>query len=239
MTSRRRLRPTGRGTWVAVWDSFDSLDGSTGTDGDILVTHSTDGYTWSEPRCARTERRQRRGGRRLPAGRDRRAGGRGSRVWHSFDALGGTIGTDGDILVSRSTDGGVTWSAAAALDSERRQRRGRRSCSHKSRPTGRGRGVAAWDSDDALGGPIGTDDSCDDCAIGTDGFGTQSDSLPGNDGTDTDSDGQCDAGDTDDDNDGVEDGSDPLRRWIRTSAVIQRRRHVRRLCDRHGRLRYR
>ena len=43
---------------------------------------------------------------------------------------------------------------------------------------------------------------CDDCAVGTDNFGTQSDSLPGNnDGTDTDSDGQCNAGDTDDDND--------------------------------------
>jgi hypothetical protein len=32
-------------------------------------------------------------------------------VWDSTDSLGGTIGTDGDILVARSTDGGLTWTA--------------------------------------------------------------------------------------------------------------------------------
>ena len=51
-------------------------------------------------------------------------------------------------------------------------------------------------------------DSCDDCAIGVDGFGPASDSDPNNDGTDTDGDGVCNAGDTDDDNDGVSDGPD-------------------------------
>ena len=71
-------------------------------------------------------------------------------------------------------------------------------------------------------------DGCDDCAMGTDDFGTQSDSLPGNDGTDTDSDGECDAGDADDDNDGVLDGPDPPptgsgRVWR------LRQRHLRRL----------
>ncbi|MGB0914546.1 MAG: immunoglobulin domain-containing protein, partial [Crocinitomicaceae bacterium] len=52
-------------------------------------------------------------------------------------------------------------------------------------------------------------DSCDDCAVGTDGFGPLPDNLPNNDGADTDGDGICDAGDADDDNDGVADGSDP------------------------------
>ena len=33
------------------------------------------------------------------------------------ERLGGSIGTDWDILVSRSTDDGVTWTAAAALNS--------------------------------------------------------------------------------------------------------------------------
>ncbi|MFH1320188.1 MAG: hypothetical protein ABII90_05975, partial [Bacteroidota bacterium] len=51
-------------------------------------------------------------------------------------------------------------------------------------------------------------DGCDDCAIGTDGFGPVADNDPSNDGTDTDSDGICDAGDTDDDNDGLSDSDE-------------------------------
>ncbi|HYC54361.1 MAG TPA: sialidase family protein [Candidatus Binatia bacterium] len=36
-------------------------------------------------------------------------------VWSSDNSLGGTIGGDGDLLFSRSTDDGATWSSAAAL----------------------------------------------------------------------------------------------------------------------------
>ncbi|MCP3979502.1 MAG: hypothetical protein GY716_09260 [bacterium] len=38
-------------------------------------------------------------------------------------------------------------------------------------------------------------DSCDDCSVGTDDFGPQSDSLLDDDGPDADADGLCDAGD--------------------------------------------
>ena len=48
-------------------------------------------------------------------------------------------------------------------------------------------------------------DSCDDCAIGVDGFGAQPDNTPANDGTDTDADLLCNAGDLDDDGDGLSD----------------------------------
>jgi hypothetical protein len=51
-------------------------------------------------------------------------------------------------------------------------------------------------------------DTCDDCAVGTDGFGPLPDNDPSNDGTDTDGDGACDAGDPDDDDDGFADGID-------------------------------
>jgi len=44
-------------------------------------------------------------------------------------------------------------------------------------------------------------DTCDDCAVGRDGFGILPDSRPEADGLDTDADGACDAGDPDDDND--------------------------------------
>ena len=46
-------------------------------------------------------------------------------------------------------------------------------------------------------------DTCDDCAVGTDDLGPLGDNDPANDGADFDSDGACDAGDPDDDNDGV------------------------------------
>ncbi len=52
-------------------------------------------------------------------------------------------------------------------------------------------------------------DGCDDCAVGTDGFGPLADNQPSNDGLDTDADGLCDLGDPDDDNDGVPDAGDP------------------------------
>jgi|GEM_PF-5950494 len=51
-------------------------------------------------------------------------------------------------------------------------------------------------------------DGCDDCAIGTDGFGPLADNVPFNDGLDTDSDGLCDTADPDQDNDGVPNASD-------------------------------
>lgn len=39
-------------------------------------------------------------------------------------------------------------------------------------------------------------DGCDDCSVGTDGFGPLADNNPDNDGTDTDADGICDLGDS-------------------------------------------
>ncbi len=51
-------------------------------------------------------------------------------------------------------------------------------------------------------------DGCDDCAVGTDGFGPLADNQPAHDGTDTDGDGQCAAGDVDDDSDCVLDAFD-------------------------------
>ncbi len=78
----------------------------------------------------------------------------------------------------------------------------------------------ADDDNDGLGDPVDDDpldpfvcgdldgDSCDDCAVGVDGFGPQPDVDPANDGDDADGDGVCDDGDPDDDNDGVEDPAD-------------------------------
>ncbi len=80
-------------------------------------------------------------------------------------------------------------------------------------------GVADGSDVDSLNPDLCIDsdaDDCDDCAIGTDGFGVLSDATPENDGLDTDADGACNAGDSDDDDDGIADfievgiGFDPL-----------------------------
>jgi hypothetical protein len=39
-------------------------------------------------------------------------------VWDSLDSLEETIGADRDILVARSVDDGVTWTAPAALNTD-------------------------------------------------------------------------------------------------------------------------
>ena len=44
-------------------------------------------------------------------------------------------------------------------------------------------------------------DSCDDCSIGVDGFGSEADNFPLNDGVDTNGNGQCDISDPNDDSD--------------------------------------
>jgi lipid-binding SYLF domain-containing protein len=105
-----------QGTWVAVWRSPNSLGGTIGTDDDILVARSTDdGVTWTAPAALNTNAGSDAGYDVVP---QLTTDGRGTwvAVWHSEDSLGGTIGTDWDILVARSTDDGVTWTAPAALN---------------------------------------------------------------------------------------------------------------------------
>ncbi len=59
-------------------------------------------------------------------------------------------------------------------------------------------------------------DGCDDCSVGSDGFGPLADNDPAADGPDNDTDGICDSADPDDDNDGVVDqnDSDPFNNLV-------------------------
>ena len=101
----------GAGHWVAVWASDDSLGGTIGTDDDILVARSTDnGATWTAPAALNTNAATDSGYDEEPQVTTDGAG-HWVAVWHSDDSLGGTIGTDWDILVARSTDNGATWTA--------------------------------------------------------------------------------------------------------------------------------
>ncbi len=79
-------------------------------------------------------------------------------VWQSTENLGGTIGTDEDILFSRSTDAGITWSAPAALNSTATTDGGASDLSpviavDRVSQTW----VVVWQSNNSLGGTIGTD----------------------------------------------------------------------------------
>lgn len=105
-------------TWIGVWSSDNTLGGTIGDDFDVLFTRSTDdGATWSaaaplyagaagDGTAAETEPCVLRG-----------SGGVWVAAYSSTNTLGGTVGFDNDILFSRSTDAGVTWSEPQLLNS--------------------------------------------------------------------------------------------------------------------------
>jgi len=139
----------GAGHWVAVWISTDTLGGTIGGDGDILVARSTDnGATWTDPAALNTNAATDSGGDSGPQVTTDGAG-HWVAVWQSNDTLGGTIGTDMDILMARSTDNGVTWTDPAALNTDAATDSG-----NDNRPQvtsdGGGKWVAIWGSGDVL-----------------------------------------------------------------------------------------
>ena len=146
----------GQGVWIAVWYSLDSLRGTIGTDRDILVARSTNGgVTWTAPAALNSNAGNDAGNDYYP---EVTTDGQGVwiAVWYSLDSLGGTIGTDRDILVARSTNGGVTWTAPAPLNTNAGSDAGNDYYPQVT-TDGWGTWVAVWDSSDSLGGAMGVD----------------------------------------------------------------------------------
>lgn len=147
-----QIATDGLGTWLVVWDA----NARTGNDRDVFVARSTDGgTTWSPPQPLAANASTDRGSDQRPQlATD--GTGRWVVVWASSDTLGGTKGNDFDVLTARSTDGGVTWSGATPLNGNATTDRGL-----DDRPQiatdGAGTWVAAWVSDENLGGTLGTD----------------------------------------------------------------------------------
>ncbi len=112
------LASDGTGNWVMVFYSGGNLGGTIPFSGNIFVmTSADDGATWSAPTYLNSN---------APTDTAYDAYGVVATdklgtwvtVWNSDSTLGGTIGSDSDILVSRSIDNGATWSAAAPLNSD-------------------------------------------------------------------------------------------------------------------------
>jgi len=152
---RPQVTTDAQGTWVAVWYSFDSLGGTLGTDSDILVARSTDaGVSWTAPEPLNTNAASDTGNDNVPQLTTDGAGAWVA-VWYSEDSLGDTIGTDGDILVARSTDGGVTWTPPAALNTNAASDGGEDDWPQLT-ADGQGIWIAVWQSD-SLRGTLGAD----------------------------------------------------------------------------------
>ncbi|MCC6697053.1 MAG: exo-alpha-sialidase [Candidatus Hydrogenedentes bacterium] len=151
-----RVSADGQGTWVAVWESSDYLGNTIGWDYDILVSRSTDGgLSWSAPAALNTNAGTDAGSDLTPQVCTD-SEGTWVTVWASYDSLGGTVGEDQDILVSRSTDGGLLWSAPAALNMNAGTDTGNDQAP-QVRTDSEGTWVTVWYSDDSLGEAIGED----------------------------------------------------------------------------------
>jgi Neuraminidase (sialidase) len=139
------------GNWIAIWMSSDSLGGTIGMDLDILYARSTDnGASWTPPAALNSNAA-------TDSGSDSRSqlatdnAGTWIAVWVTDDTLGNTLGTDGDILFSISTDQGVSWSPPAPLASNASTDSGS-DREPKLVTDGAGTWLATWESDEDLQG---------------------------------------------------------------------------------------
>ena len=142
----------GNGTWVVVWDANQRA----GNDRDVFVARSTDGgLTWTPPAPIVADAAGDRGTDQRPQiATD--GSGLWLAVWSSNDTRGGTKGSDFDILVARSGDGGATWTVPAPVNANAAADRGL-----DDRPQmatdGNGTWLVAWVSDANVDGSLGSD----------------------------------------------------------------------------------
>ncbi|UCG33780.1 MAG: exo-alpha-sialidase, partial [Phycisphaerales bacterium] len=146
----------GAGHWVAVWHSLESLGGATRADWDILAARSSDnGVNWTYPEPLNNNAG-------TDSGNDWNSqvvtdgAGHWVAVWQSSETLGGTIKTDTDILMARSTDNGANWTDPEPLNTNAETDVGDDDDAQVT-TDGAGNWLAVWSSTDTLGGTIGND----------------------------------------------------------------------------------
>ena len=143
-------------TLVVVWVSDENLGGTAGTDFDIFMTRSTDsGSTWSDVQTLNSDANTDSQGDLEPqVATD--GDGNWVAVWSSAENPADPDGTDSDIFVSRSTDDGVTWSAAQTLNSNAGSDSGSDWAPFVTTDSS-GNCVVVWYSNDDLGATVGPD----------------------------------------------------------------------------------
>lgn len=146
----------GKGNWVAVWSSVNTLGGAIGPDSDILVSTSAgNGATWSTAEALNSNAADDAGSDSNPV-----VGTNGAGVWIAVwvttDSLEDTIGTEGDILFSRSTDNGALWSDVEILNSNADTDSGADAAPRIANDGGLNWAIA-WQSTDTLGNTVGPD----------------------------------------------------------------------------------
>ncbi|KAA1260344.1 BNR/Asp-box repeat protein [Rubripirellula obstinata] len=109
-----QILPNGENNWVALWDSRSSTIVPPYTQA-VISRSSDNGQTWGAPEILNVDQAYTYG---LVAGDymlEIHPGGDWILVGSTNNDLGGTIGTDQDVIISRSVDNGQTWSAPQPL----------------------------------------------------------------------------------------------------------------------------
>lgn len=177
--SKPVIATDGRGNWVAVWESRDpNIAGGIGPDRDIVVARSTDnGQTWTDVVPLNNNAATDTGTDLTP---HVVTDGRGNwvAVWGTDeDDIAGGISFDRDILVSRSTNNGATWTDPVPLNNTAESDTGPDDLPHVATDR-RGNWIAVWmSSEPDLAGGIG-DDSDILVAHSTDNGATWTDPVP-------------------------------------------------------------
>lgn len=110
-----RIVTNATGQWLVVWSSTNNVTGN-GIEGDILLSRSNDnGQMWTAATPLNTNAVGDAGADVTPT-LTWDGSGNWLAAWTSNDSLGNTIGTDNDILISRSINNGLTWSAPIPLN---------------------------------------------------------------------------------------------------------------------------
>jgi hypothetical protein len=166
----------GAGNWIVVWQSDENVGGTIGSDIDILFATSTnDGSSWSAATALASNAATDGGGDFAPA--IATAAGDWVVAWWTFDNLGGTIGTDPDILVSGSSNAGASWGPIATLNTNANSDGLALDLNPALATDGAGNWIAAWYSNATLGGTIGSDNDIL-CATSIDAGATWSAPAP-------------------------------------------------------------
>jgi hypothetical protein len=149
----------GAGTWIVAWYSNEPLgEKGDGPDRDILYVRSTDnGLNWSDPAPVHSNALVDNGWDSTPhVATD---GQTWIVSWYTDDRLddvGMDLGTDRDIVLVRSTDGGATWTDPQPLNSDAEVDLGDDFVEHLA-SDGRGGWLAVWYSENDPLGVWGTD----------------------------------------------------------------------------------